>query len=1158
MGHTPDFDPAMHNDPLPSPISSNILPETDADIMDEGVTETLSDHDIATLLASSQNLCDVGDLDESLLGLRKIIQANPNLSAAYALIGKILNLQKKYKAAEIALTLALKTLSSGADIQGNLLGNLYLELSLSLHQQNHFQSAALKAFQAIDHLPQSGTAQKQLATILLKMGLPKEALVCIQKSINLFSNLPDTATLQTYHTLYHMRAQANLQLNKTSAGFEDLCYAQHIPDQSDTDLLPPSVAPLNFQDKIVLIQAHGSRGESILLSRYLPLLTEQGALVTLEVPTPLKSLYQAIEGVEEVNALTAPQDQDQYDICLNLRDLPYHLNAQKTQQHPPASRFGLPNFSPHAASGSVLNVGLAWHNDDLQRNISEKNCFFDSLMSLIDIPHVKFHSLELPEHAKDLMQHGLHPMINDKGSNCKDNLALAHQILSLDLIISPDNEIAHLSASIGCPTWVLLSPDAHWAWGAHEPQTTWYPNARLFWTDISRNWVDVFHDVHTALTQQSLTYTPLPDTTSDVTQNETDGLQSSPATEINRSLSENSDDLIEDLSTPPIAELPESFDSPDMPVMSAEKILGEEIDRTYISPPTSPSPVAPLEQEDFIENKLAEILEEDASSEAIDEPGEELPNLADASDIPDISSKETFQPEKQQKRSPPSKDISTSPTPPLPPLDVLSLPFAFHNAQGHPRLTLNVDRDDLKDPDIITLCRQEADFGGYKYAVRAFLEAHLMPGDVFVDIGAHWGIFSLTAATKYPGEIKVLAVEPHPQNLHKFSNFIPDPLKDSIDIVSSALADKIGTGLLSPGTSMSHFITQIEDQNGTHSEILQDPPEDMVLPNNAGLACPITTLDSVLAARPDLHGRRIFLKMTANGAEPEILKGAEKLLSSGRVAAIIWQRSRAFDRNADRTRLLGMMQDLQSLGYRHYRLPHDILGGTFVPFLYGPELCSVFSIASDFTPHPAYTRDPGKYTASPRASATHLPETARGQWTELLKIAGTTDVGRWADPEILKEGATERAKYLAKVINPNQSLLDMGAGLMLLKEHMSDPDLYIPVDLLKWDSKTHVMDFNQSQFPTHTATQIVLSSCLEYLHHPETCLSSCKELGETLYLIYDTTLSAPPARRAMGYMNDLTQATLHALLQKCGWQVKEHKDLKTSGQMFICTHTPHI
>lgn len=53
-------------------------------------------------------------------------------------------------------------------------------------------------------------------------------------------------------------------------------------------------------------------------------------------------------------------------------------------------------------------------------------------------------------------------------------------IENLDAVVTVDTAVAHLSASMGKPTYVLLSGAIDWKFGLHEQTCPWYPTMRLF------------------------------------------------------------------------------------------------------------------------------------------------------------------------------------------------------------------------------------------------------------------------------------------------------------------------------------------------------------------------------------------------------------------------------------------------------------------------------------------------------------------------------------------------------------------------------------------------------------------------------------------------------------------------------------------------------
>lgn len=83
---------------------------------------------------------------------------------------------------------------------------------------------------------------------------------------------------------------------------------------------------------------------------------------------------------------------------------------------------------------------------------------------------------------------------------------------------------------------------------------------------------------------------------------------------------------------------------------------------------------------------------------------------------------------------------------------------------------------------------------------------------------------------------------------------------------------------------------------------------------------------------PGLEGRRIILKIDAEGFEPNIIAGAKSLLESGRVAMIVWECGDAFAAGHRRGAMVQMVDFLNECGFRHARPAENDVDGPFTKF----------------------------------------------------------------------------------------------------------------------------------------------------------------------------------------------------------------------------------
>jgi ADP-heptose:LPS heptosyltransferase len=69
----------------------------------------------------------------------------------------------------------------------------------------------------------------------------------------------------------------------------------------------------------------------------------------------------------------------------------------------------------------------------------------------------------------------------------------------LDLVISSDTSVVHLSGALARPTWILLEHKPDWRWLIDRDDNPWYPTVRLFRQPQPGDWASVVGSVKEAL-----------------------------------------------------------------------------------------------------------------------------------------------------------------------------------------------------------------------------------------------------------------------------------------------------------------------------------------------------------------------------------------------------------------------------------------------------------------------------------------------------------------------------------------------------------------------------------------------------------------------------------------------------------------------------------
>src|SRR6202012_1980374 len=93
--------------------------------------------------------------------------------------------------------------------------------------------------------------------------------------------------------------------------------------------------------------------------------------------------------------------------------------------------------------------------------------------------------------------------ITSVASNLKSFTDTAALIETLDLVVSVDTSVAHLSGALGKTAWILLPFSPDWRWMLERRDTPWYPTATLYRQPAPSDWRSVLTDVRQDLLRRA-------------------------------------------------------------------------------------------------------------------------------------------------------------------------------------------------------------------------------------------------------------------------------------------------------------------------------------------------------------------------------------------------------------------------------------------------------------------------------------------------------------------------------------------------------------------------------------------------------------------------------------------------------------------------------
>lgn len=250
-------------------------------------------------------------------------------------------------------------------------------------------------------------------------------------------------------------------------------------------------------DKTIVLHSEQGFGDTIQFCRYSKSVAELGARVIMEVEQPLVRLLQDLPGVSDVLAKGSSIPPFDYHCPLLTLPLVFRTNIQSI---PYAEKYLRSNTSKRSYWASKLGdikkplVGLVWSGSPMNKNDNNRSIFLAELIQ--NLPsYCQYISLQ--KEVKDIDKKTLerNSSIRHFGDELNDFADTAALCELMDIVISVDTAIAHLSGALGKETWVLLPFSPDWRWLLDRNDSPWYRSVKLYRQPAIGDWDSVLSDV---------------------------------------------------------------------------------------------------------------------------------------------------------------------------------------------------------------------------------------------------------------------------------------------------------------------------------------------------------------------------------------------------------------------------------------------------------------------------------------------------------------------------------------------------------------------------------------------------------------------------------------------------------------------------------------
>ncbi|HWR00431.1 MAG TPA: tetratricopeptide repeat protein [Chlorobaculum sp.] len=254
--------------------------------------------------------------------------------------------------------------------------------------------------------------------------------------------------------------------------------------------------------KTILLHSEQGFGDTIQFCRYVPLVAALGARVIVEVELPLAGLLKELDGVSGI--VVKGRALPDFDYHCPWLSLPLAFNTEletipSGRQYLKSDPAKLAYWENKLNNKTEPRVGVAWSGNDRHT----PNYYIRSMPLSMLIPYLPkgFTYVSLQKEVRDsdkstLESNGKILQFGDELVDFTDTAALCDL---MDIVISIDTSVAHLSAALGRPTWVLVPFSPDWRWLLDRDDSPWYPSIRLFRQQKPYDWSGPLVKLNSAL-----------------------------------------------------------------------------------------------------------------------------------------------------------------------------------------------------------------------------------------------------------------------------------------------------------------------------------------------------------------------------------------------------------------------------------------------------------------------------------------------------------------------------------------------------------------------------------------------------------------------------------------------------------------------------------
>lgn len=361
------------------------------------------------------------------------------------------------------------------------------------HRSDRQYHEALKCYAlAFVQDPNSSAAWNNYGNVTRELGFPQRSIPFLQHAMLLDPNNITARFNLAVSYLLMGNYQQGWPAYEARWDYEHL--AGSMPKFSQ-----PRWTGQDLKGRTVLVVGEQGHGDNIQFVRFLWNLHVLGARLKLQVTDGLIPLLSRSSIIEQVGSYNS--NMGEFDYWVPIMSIPGVMGVTLDNLPRPVSYLNA-DHDQIAAWQQILGpktrmrVGICWSGRPDNWLNNHKAMPWDSVVKMLESnPNYDWINLQCDASEQQ------NQVLSDIGVRCfpgaignfADTAAL---LMHMDVVVTVDTAVAHLSGALGRPTWLMLQKySTDWRWLLDRDSSPWYSTARLFRQSDYDNWSSVIDKV---------------------------------------------------------------------------------------------------------------------------------------------------------------------------------------------------------------------------------------------------------------------------------------------------------------------------------------------------------------------------------------------------------------------------------------------------------------------------------------------------------------------------------------------------------------------------------------------------------------------------------------------------------------------------------------